>query len=106
MVPPGIPDWFTRYQVVERSPVELVGFAWSAGNVPVAAVGGARRERAELDRSQGDFAWRYCWNAKSSEYILARYATYANGETQPLNRLETVRERGKNAMQRVRVTVS
>ena len=61
MVPPGIPDWYTRHRVVEAGPVELIGRAWSGGGVPVVkvAVGvdGVWSEAA-LDPPQDRFAWR------------------------------------------------
>jgi hypothetical protein len=33
MVPPGVPDWYTRHRLVERGPVELFGRAWSGNGV-------------------------------------------------------------------------
>src|SRR5687768_11067462 len=69
MVPPGIPDGYTRHRVVEAGSVELSGRAWCGGGVPVerVAVGidGAWNEAA-LDPPQGRFAWRgwrYRWQA-------------------------------------------
>src|SRR5687767_13686673 len=38
MVPPGIPDWYTRHRVVEAGSVELTGRAWCGGGVPVERV--------------------------------------------------------------------
>ena len=38
MMPPGIPDWYTRHRVVEAGPVELTGRAWSGAGVPIARV--------------------------------------------------------------------
>ena len=38
MVPPGIPDWYSRHRLVERGPVELFGRAWSGGGVPITKV--------------------------------------------------------------------
>ena len=56
LVPPGIPDWYTRQRLVEAGSVELVGRAWSGGGVPIAKVevgiDGAWRP-AELDPPQG-----------------------------------------------------
>ena len=56
LVPPGIPDWYTRRRLVEAGPVTLVGRAWSGGGVPIAKVevgiDGAWRA-AELDPPLG-----------------------------------------------------
>ena len=57
MVPPGIPDWYTRRRLVDQGPVEIYGRAWSGGGVPVAKVevgaGGAWLE-AQLDAAAGN----------------------------------------------------
>src|SRR5260370_10992870 len=61
MVPPGIPDWYSRLRLIERGPVELFGRAWSGGGVPIAkvevAVAGQWRE-ARLDPVPDRYAWR------------------------------------------------
>ena len=111
MVPPGIPDWYTRYRVVERGPVDLFGRAWSGAGVPVVrvAVGVDRTwEDAELDPPGGEFAWRgwhYRWNAPPGQHMLECRATDANGETQPLDPPWDNSGLGNNAVHRVRVTV-
>src|SRR5260370_301141 len=38
MVPPGIPDWYSRLRLIERGRVELFGRAWSGGGVPITKV--------------------------------------------------------------------
>ena len=38
MVPPGIPDWYTRRRLVDAGAVTLMGRAWSGGGVPIARV--------------------------------------------------------------------
>ena len=38
LVPPGIPDWYTRRRLVDAGPLTLVGRAWSGGGVPIAKV--------------------------------------------------------------------
>ena len=111
MVPPGIPDWYTRYRVVERGPVDLFGRAWSGAGVPVVrvAVGVDRTwEDAELDPPGGEFAWRgwhYRWNATPGQNMLECRATDANGETQPLDPPWDNSGLGNNAVHRVQVTV-
>src|SRR5260370_41952317 len=90
MVPPGIPDWYSRLRLIERDPVELVGRAWSGGGVPIAkvevAVAGQWRE-ARLDPVPDRYAWRgwHCeWHATPREHELMCRATEADGETQPI----------------------
>jgi DMSO/TMAO reductase YedYZ molybdopterin-dependent catalytic subunit len=111
LVPPGIPDWYTRRRLVDAGPVTLVGRAWSGDGVPVAKVevgiDGAWRP-AELDPPQGRFAWRgwrSVWNAEPGEHELSCRATDANGETQPLETRWDAGGFGNNAVHRVRVKV-
>jgi DMSO/TMAO reductase YedYZ molybdopterin-dependent catalytic subunit len=111
LVPPGIPDWYTRQRLVEAGSVTLVGRAWSGGGVPIAKVevgiDGAWRP-AELDPPQGRFAWRgwrSVWNAQAGEQELSCRATDANGETQPLETRWDAGGFGNNGVQRVRVKV-
>ncbi len=56
MVPPGIPDWYTRHRTVEAGPVELTGRAWSGGGVPISASRG--RHRWNLGRCRARSAAR------------------------------------------------
>ena len=111
LVPPGIPDWYTRRRLVETGPVTLVGRAWSGGGVPIAKVevdiDGAWRP-AELDPPQGRFAWRgwrSVWNAEPGEHELSCRATDANGATQPLETRWDAGGFGDNVVHRVRVKV-
>jgi DMSO/TMAO reductase YedYZ molybdopterin-dependent catalytic subunit len=111
LVPPGIPDWYTRRRLVDAGPEMLVGRAWSGGGVPVAKVevgiDGAWRP-AELDPPHGRFAWRgwrSVWNAEPGEHELSCRATDANGETQPLETRWDAGGFGNNVVHRVRVKV-
>jgi DMSO/TMAO reductase YedYZ molybdopterin-dependent catalytic subunit len=111
MVPPGIPDWYTRYRVVEAGPVELTGRAWSGGGTAITrvevGVDGAWQD-ATLDPPQGPFAWRgwrHRWNAIVGEHVLACRATDAAGNTQPLESPWDAVGFGNNAVHRVPVTV-
>jgi len=111
MVPPGIPDWYTRHRVVEAGPIELMGRAWSGGGVSVAevAVGidGVWSEAA-LDLPQGEYAWRgwrYRWDASPGEHVLQCRATDTNGATQPLDPPWDNVGFGNNAVHCVHVTV-
>jgi DMSO/TMAO reductase YedYZ molybdopterin-dependent catalytic subunit len=111
MAPPGIPDWYTRHRIVEAGPVELVGRAWSGGDVPVVrvmvGVDGIWSEAA-LDPPQSKYAWRgwrCLWNAAPGEHILECRATDANNETQPFDPPWDNVGFGNNAVHRVHVTV-
>jgi DMSO/TMAO reductase YedYZ molybdopterin-dependent catalytic subunit len=111
LVPPGIPDWYTRRRLVDAGAVTLAGRAWSGRGVPIAkvevAVDGAWQP-AELDPPQGKFAWRgwrALWNATPGEHELACRATDANGESQPLETPWDAGGFGNNAVHRVHVTV-
>jgi DMSO/TMAO reductase YedYZ molybdopterin-dependent catalytic subunit len=111
MVPPGIPDWYTRRRLVERGPVELCGRSWSGAGVAIARVevsaGGAWRDAA-LDPPPGRYAWRgwrYRWDAEPGEHELACRATDANGNVQPLEAPYDRIGFGNNSVHRVQVTV-
>jgi DMSO/TMAO reductase YedYZ molybdopterin-dependent catalytic subunit len=110
LVPPGIPDWFTRRRLVEAGPTPLFGRAWS-GEVPISrvevGVDGVWHEAA-LDPAVGKFAWRgwrFTWNATLGEHELSCRATNAEGETQPLQSRFDMGGFGNNAVQRVQVKV-
>lgn len=111
MVPPGIPDWYTRRRLVERGPVELFGRAWSGGGVPVerveVGVDGAWQE-ATLDPPSGRYAWRgwrFTWDATPGEHELVCRATDAAGNVQPLDPPWDSSGFGNNVVHRVAVTV-
>jgi DMSO/TMAO reductase YedYZ molybdopterin-dependent catalytic subunit len=110
MVPPGIPDFFTRQRYVERGRVPLVGRAWSGqGTVERVEVGmdGAWSD-ARLDRPIGPFAWRgwsWDWDAVPGEHELSCRATDSTGGVQPLDPPWNYQGMGNNLVQRVAVTV-
>ena len=111
MVPPGIPDFYTRARLVTPGPTHLFGRAWSGAGAAIArveiAIDAAWRE-ADLDPPQGDFAWRgwrVIWDAAPGEHDLACRATDSNGETQPLQPRWDAGGYGNNAVQRLRVQV-
>ena len=110
MIPPGMPDFFSRHRFVERGLVEIEGRAWSGGGeidrVEV-AVDGTWSE-ATLRRSVGPFAWRswtFAWDAEPGEHVLACRATDAAGESQPTEQPWNHQGMGNNLVQEVRVTV-
>ena len=110
MVPPGIPDFFTRQRFVERGPVGLTGRAWS-GHGPIerveVGVDGAWAD-ARLGPSIGDFAWRAWssdWDATPGEHEIACRATDAAGHVQPLEQPWNYQGMGNNLVQAVPVVV-
>jgi sulfane dehydrogenase subunit SoxC len=110
MIPPGIPDFFSRRRLVERGPLTLAGRAWSGNGlverVEVAADG--RCADATLATPVGEFAWRGWsleWDATAGEHELACRATDAVGNVQPLEAPWNYQGMGNNVVQRMRVTV-
>src|SRR5256714_992311 len=100
LVPPGIPDWYTRRRLVDAGSVTPVGRAWSGGGARIAKVevgiDGTWRP-AELDAPIGRFAWRgwrSVWNAEPGEHELSCRATDADGGVQPLETRRDVGGRG------------
>ena len=114
MVPPGIPDFFTRSRIVDAGPVRLEGRAWS-GRAPIVGVevsvdGGRTWDVAELTRELDD-PWAWCgfwftWHAAApGEHVLCCRATDEAGETQPLEAEWNLGGYENNAVQRVPVLV-
>lgn len=111
MVPPGIPESFTRKRFVSSGEVRLQGRAWS-GSAPIrrveVAVDGVWQE-ADLDPVPvGDWAWRgwsRLWKAEPGEHVLACRATDEDGNVQPLDQVWNLHGMGNNAVQQVAVTV-
>ena len=110
MVPPGIPDFYTRRRIVEAGPIEIVGRAWS-GAAPLERVefGIDGRWRAAIVAAQrhahGWVHWKFAWLAAPGEYQLACRATDAAGNTQPLEPPWDLSGFGNNGVQRIHVTV-
>jgi DMSO/TMAO reductase YedYZ molybdopterin-dependent catalytic subunit len=110
MIPPGIPDFFTRGRLMDAGRVTLNGRAWS-GEAPIERVDvgldGAWGE-ATLGPAVGPFAWRawsFDWDALPGEHELACRATDAMGNSQPLDPPWNYLGLGNNLVQRVPVTV-
>ncbi len=111
MVPPGMPDWYTRQRLVEAGPVMVFGRAWSGNGVPIAKVEVSVNgvwSAARLDAPSGRYAWRgwtFDWVATKGEFVVACRAMDAEGATQPLDVPFDRGGFGNNAVQRVQVTV-
>ena len=110
MVPPGVPDFFTRKRILAPGPVLLQGRAWSGeGAVTGVEVGiDGTWLPAQLDKPAGGFAWRKWtlpWVADPGVHILSCRATDATGATQPLEQNWNYQGMGNNMVQQVSVTV-
>jgi DMSO/TMAO reductase YedYZ molybdopterin-dependent catalytic subunit len=109
MVPPGIPDFFTRRRIVDRGPVRLMGRAWSGyGEIMAVEVGidGAWAP-ATLEPHVGPFAWRswsFDWTAEPGDHVLSCRASDASGAVQPLEPPWNYQGMGNNLVQRLDVT--
>lgn len=110
MIPPGIPDFFTRRRFVDRGLVELRGRAWSGDGAVTrveVAVDGQLAD-AGLDPPVGESAWRgwsFGWRAEPGEHVLACRATDAAGNVQPTEQPWNFDGMGNNLAQQVLVTV-
>jgi DMSO/TMAO reductase YedYZ molybdopterin-dependent catalytic subunit len=112
MVPPGIPDWYTRRRLVEAGRVELHGRAWAGGGVPISRVevgiDGQWRDALLAPAGVHRFAWRAwrCpWEAIRGEHLLQCRAHAADGSMQPMQPDWNTAGMGNNAVQAVQVTV-
>ena len=111
LIPPGIPDFYSRRRFLGAGRVTLTGRAWSGGGTPVArvefAVDGAWRD-ARIEAARGRFAWwRWSieWDAAPGDHALACRATDAAGNSQPDEPEWDASGFGNNAIQRMGVTV-
>jgi DMSO/TMAO reductase YedYZ molybdopterin-dependent catalytic subunit len=110
MIPPGLPDFFTRQRFLDRGRVQLRGRAWSgAGPVARVEVGiDGNWSDALLADPLGDFAWRawsFDWHATAGEHQIACRATDTSGETQPLEPPWNYQGMGNNVVQTLTVLV-
>ncbi len=113
MVPPGVPDFFSRTRFVAPSVVEVEGRAWSGRGrvvkVELSADGGVTWWPARLDEPVSEHAWlRWAcdWDAtRPGEYELCVRATDSAGNVQPLEQSWNYEGVMNNAVQRVHVVV-
>jgi DMSO/TMAO reductase YedYZ molybdopterin-dependent catalytic subunit len=111
MIPPGIPDFFTRHRSVEAGVVTLRGRAWSGqGTVERVEVGTDDGwSEATLGTAAGPWAWRpwsFDWRAEPGRHVLSCRATDSTGAVQPLEQPWTYQGMGNNLVQRVEVSVA
>ncbi|MEO8230144.1 MAG: sulfite oxidase [Chloroflexota bacterium] len=114
MIPPGIPDFFTRRRVLPMGPCRIAGRAWS-GTSPIAAVevsddDGATWREATLEPAElGPWAWRswsYDWQPRAAgEHVLCCRARDTGGSAQTDAPGWNVGGYANPAAQRVSVTV-
>lgn len=112
MVPPGIPDWYSRRRIVEAGDVQIFGRAWTGNGRGIArvefSVDGSWQE-ASLDPAPPSAyawrGWRATWRAMPGEHVLMCRASDADGNVQPLEPPWDNGGFGNNAVHRVPVTV-
>jgi DMSO/TMAO reductase YedYZ molybdopterin-dependent catalytic subunit len=110
MVPPGVPDYFSRHRTVEAGRIPVTGRAWSgSGEVTRVEVGlDGSWSDARLGESVGPFAWRswsFDWDAVAGDHTLSCRATDSTGAVQPLDQPWNHQGMGNNSVQTVAVTV-
>ncbi len=112
MVPPGIPDFYTRRRLAHAGVTTIHGRAWSGAGVPITRVEfgvDGRWKDATLDVAVNWYAWcgwSAIWEAEPGEHELSCRATDANGDTQPLEPQWDAAGFGNNAVQRLRIKVT
>jgi DMSO/TMAO reductase YedYZ molybdopterin-dependent catalytic subunit len=113
LVPPGVPDFFTRRRFLEPGTCEVTGRAWSGHGavvrVEVSADGGRSWADAEVSPPPAPAtwqAWRHRWEATTpGEYELCSRATDAAGHVQAPRPSWNLGGYAVNAVHRVAVTV-
>lgn len=110
MIPPGIPDAFTRRRTVEAGRISLDGRAWSgAGAIVRVEVGiDGSWQDAQLREELGEFAWRrwsFDWDAEHGHHVLNCRATDETGHVQPSEQHWNLQGMGNNLVQAVHISV-
>jgi DMSO/TMAO reductase YedYZ molybdopterin-dependent catalytic subunit len=113
MVPPGIPDFYSRIRLVEAGRVLLEGRAWAGphavASVEVSVDGGGSWQDAELEPLPEPCcwqAWRCAWRALPGRHTLMVRASDASGAIQPIQPAWNRQGMGNNVVQRVEVLVA
>lgn len=112
MIPPGVPEFFSRERHLTAGPVNLQGRAWSGfgriTEVQVSVDGGTHWDVAALE-PQSDITawvgWKYYWHATVGTYDLCCRATDETGLTQPMFATWNHGGYANNSVQHNRVTV-
>lgn len=112
MIPPGVPEFFTRERVVSPGREVLAGRAWSGSGaierVEVTTDGGRTWAGAALEPQldpYGWVGWTFEWNPRPGRHQLACRATDATGDRQPLEPEWNLGGYACNAVQRLDVVV-
>lgn len=113
IVPPGIPDFFTRKRIVDLGTHRLEGRAWSGWGpierVEISSAGGETWSDATLGEPVSAHAWvpwTFEWNARElGAFELCARATDAAGNTQPIDQPWNLHGFANNMVQRIQVEV-
>jgi hypothetical protein len=110
LIPPGIPEFFSRTRTLDAGTVRIIGRAWSGeGTVDRVEVGiDDAWTDAVLEPPVGPFAWRgwhLDWLATPGSHELSCRAADSGGNVQPLEQPWTYQGMGNNLVQTVDVTV-
>ena len=110
MIPPGIPDFFSRQRFVLPGPTALRGRAWSGEGAVTrveAGIDGVWSD-ARLEAPVGPYAWRgwsFDWAAEPGIHELSCRATDSAGNTQPVEQSWNYQGMANNMTQLVTVLV-
>jgi len=112
MMPPGVPEFFTRNRILEAGRCRLQGRAWSGrgsiAGVEISVDAGTTWNATVLGMAPGPFdwtAWSFDWEATVGEHELVVRATDSAGGTQPTEQVWNHHGLTNNMAQRVAVTV-
>jgi DMSO/TMAO reductase YedYZ molybdopterin-dependent catalytic subunit len=110
MIPPGIPDFFSRRRLVDAGTVEVRGRAWSGQSAVAGVEFGVDGvwHPARLEPALGPFAWHgwsASWQAERGEHELSCRASDAAGNAQPTHQPWNYQGMANNQVQRVPVSV-
>jgi DMSO/TMAO reductase YedYZ molybdopterin-dependent catalytic subunit len=113
MIPPGIPEFFTRERTVPAGTHELRGRAWSGhgriASVEVSDDGGETwlpaRLTPDVDSPWAWCSWSFEWSARPGQHVLCCRAADEAGNSQPLEQSWNVGGYANNAVQQAAVVV-
>ena len=111
MVPPGIPDWYSRKRLLKSGSVTLHGRAWSGLGTPISKVEigiNNHWHEAQVFPANEKYAWsrwEFEWQAITGYHELGCRATDANGDIQPIDPPWDKSGFGNNCVQKIEVWV-